>query len=102
MKVEQKYLVASIKDIDEALNDTERLRLAALLTKLTEHRHGRGKEDIDAIVIDRYSLGEEAYSNAVEILDIALKEKYCRENGHTWYSGSFEAKCCKVCGHVEY
>lgn len=72
---EQKYLVLSLKDIQEGLDEGQKMALAGYLSKLENTRKARGKQPIDAVVVDKNSLGEKAFEDAYKIVEDAVKAK---------------------------
>lgn len=67
-KVEPKYIVASLKDV-RLLDKKDYDELSRILSRLSDIRiNKRNKPRIEAMVIDKNSLGENAFHEAVEIV----------------------------------
>ena len=102
-----KYLVISIKDAREALSEDELETFSAMCTKITLHRVGKDMPMIDAVVIDKISLGNRAYEEAYEIVKAAVTAKFRKECPHpSWNTdiaimGGFDVHTCTRCGFVE-
>lgn len=67
-KIEPKYMVASLKDA-RLLSEQDYNDLSRILSRLSDIRiNKRNKPRIEAMVIDKNALGENAFTEAVEIV----------------------------------
>lgn len=67
-KIEPKYMVASLKDV-RLLSEQDYNNLSRILSRLSDIRiNKRNKPRIEAMVIDKNALGENAFTEAVEIV----------------------------------
>lgn len=67
-KIEPKYMVASLKDV-RLLSEQDYNNLSRILSRLSDIRiNKRNKPCIEAMVIDKNALGENAFTEAVEIV----------------------------------
>lgn len=106
-KRKTKYLVMSIKDVRNALSEDELEVFSAMCTKVTLHRVGEGKQLIDAVVVDKNTLGNVAYEEAYELVRVAVTAKMQRGCPHPEWNtdfavmGGFDVHTCTQCGKVE-
>ncbi|AUG85118.1 hypothetical protein FDJ19_gp180 [Vibrio phage Ceto] len=103
---EQKYVVISLRDIREGLDEGQKMALAGLLSKMENHRKARGREPIEAVVIDKNTLGELPYEDGFKIVESAVHAKHQRNCEHTYkrdiaVMGGLDVLTCTKCGHVE-